>query len=47
MFDSAIDPDQEEALTYGIFTDASQDLNNFRLFYPHSSFLYEKLRKTR
>ncbi|KAL9065259.1 MAG: hypothetical protein Q9161_008338 [Pseudevernia consocians] len=35
------DPDQEQALTYGIFTDALQGLNNFRLFYPHLNFWYE------
>ncbi|CAD6575573.1 MAG: hypothetical protein ASARMPREDX12_007381 [Alectoria sarmentosa] len=36
-----IDPDQAQGLTYGIFTDVLQGLNNFRLFYPHLNFFYE------
>ncbi|CAF9939216.1 hypothetical protein IMSHALPRED_001252 [Imshaugia aleurites] len=32
---------QEQALTYGLFTDALRGINDFRLFYPHLNFLYE------
>lgn len=37
----AIDPEQEQVLTYGIFTDVLQGINNFRLFYTHLSFWYD------
>ena len=36
-----IDKEQEEALTYKIFTTVLQGLNDFRLFYPRLSFVYE------
>lgn len=36
-----IGPYAEQVLTYGIFTDSLQGLNNFRLFYPHLNFGYE------
>ena len=31
----------DEALTYGIFTEVLRGLNDFRLFYPRLSFVYE------
>ena len=37
----AIGPEQEQALTYGIFDDALLGVNQFRLFYPHLDFVYE------
>ncbi len=36
-----IHKEQEEALTYRIFTTVLQGLNDFRLFYPRLSFVYE------
>lgn len=31
----------EQALTYGIFTEVLRALNGFRLFYPRLSFVFE------